>query len=842
MFKNGDFIAHRREKDGKIQSLSKHLKEVSKCAGKLASKIGLKEQGEIIGLLHDLGKASNAFNNYIKTVTGLNDPDADEYAEAKDQKGKIDHSSAGAQVIYRMLSKQGSAGIIAAQVLALCIASHHAGLIDCLMPSGEDNFTRRVNKSEEKTHVEEALSHFHDDEMHKLTTLLSNDELIKQLIEKIKSLNENDDHRDTAMFKYGLLVRFLFSCLIDADRLNTADFEYPQNTGIRNYGKYCSWDFLVERLDNKLREFENKRDKNEVDVIRSEVSQQCLNFAIKPKGIYQLTVPTGGGKTLASLRFALNHAKHHDMDRIFYIIPFTSIIDQNADEVRKILEDKNAQGKYLDNVVLEHHSNLTPEEETQRQGLLSENWDAPIVFTTMVQFLETLFAGGTRSARRLHQLANSIIIFDEVQTIPVRCVHMFNIALRFLVNKDNCGASVILCTATQPLLDRESWIKNKMDEDFLHRFLDIKTEQKIIQNEHELFKRLKRVEVFDKRKTIGGWSDDEIVDLINKALKETVSVLVVVNKKDSARSLYQRLKKSNVKDVYHLSTNMCPAHRLYVLNIVKDQLDKKQPVICISTQLIEAGVDIDFGTVIRYLAGLDSITQAAGRCNRNGRQKTGHVYIVNPQNENLDKLKDIKIGANDADRVLREYNRSPELFENDIIGLRTMAQFYKYYFYNRKSEMCYPVGSKSAIERDDNLFNLLSINNVTIENYRRNNHDTLPAIPLKQSFQSAAKAFIAIDAPTRGVVVPYGEKGKKLISLLCAIDRLKKPRCWFKLLKMSQRYSVNLYPYIFDELNKQKEIHEVQKDTGIYYLDIEHYDDDFGLSKEIVNKMEIFIT
>lgn len=839
MFKDCDFIAHRREKDGKIQSLAKHLKEVSEYAGEFSSKIGLKEQGKIIGLLHDLGKASNAFDNYIKTATGLNDPDADEYATAKDQKGKIDHSSAGAQVIYRMLSKQGAEGIIAAQVLALCIASHHSGLIDCLMPSGEDNFTRRVNKSEEKTHTEEALSYLRDNELQKLTKFLSNEALVKQLISKIKSLNENGDHQDTAMFKYGLIVRFLFSCLIDADRLNTADFEFPRNARIRNYGKYCSWASLVKRLNTKLREFENKKDKNEVDDLRNEVSQQCFNFATKPKGIYQLTVPTGGGKTLASLRFALNHANHHEMDRIFYIIPFTSIIDQNADEVRKIFEDKNEQGKYSDSIVLEHHSNLTPEEETKRQSLLSENWDAPIVFTTQVQFLETLFTGGTKSARRMHQLANSVIIFDEVQTIPIRCVHMFNVALRFLVN--NCGASVILCTATQPLLDRGSWIKNKMDKDFLHRFLDIKPEQKIIQNEYELFKRLKRVEVFDERKTIDGWSEDEIVELTKKELIEMGSVLVIVNKKDSARSLYQRLKESNVKDAYHLSTNMCSAHRLNVLNIVKDRLDKKQPVICVSTQLIEAGVDIDFGTVIRYLAGLDSITQAAGRCNRNGRQKMGRVYIVNPQNESLDKLKDIKNGAKDTERVLREYRSNPELFENDIIGLKTMEQFYKYYFYNRKSEMCYPVTSKSVIEREDNLFNLLSINNVTIKNYCRNNHDTWSTIPLKQSFQSAAKAFNAIDSPTRGIVVPYCEKGKKLINQLCAIDRLKKPRFWFKLLKMAQRYSVNLYPYIFDDLHKQKGIHEVQKDTGIYCLDTEYYSDEFGLSKEIVNEMEISI-
>ncbi|MHB1688602.1 MAG: CRISPR-associated helicase Cas3' [Ignavibacteriaceae bacterium] len=828
---NKEFIAHRREKDGESQSLCSHLSKTAIYAGQFANKIGLKDSGRIIGLLHDIGKASNAFDKYIQSATGYIDPDADDYVDAKEQRGKIDHSSAGAQIIYRTLSKNGPEGIIAAQVLSLCIASHHSGLIDCLMPSGEDNFTRRINKSGEKTHTEEALSYLLDNEMQKLTKLLSSESLVKQIIGKIKSLKENSDYQDTAMFKYGLLVRFLFSCLIDADRLNTADFEFPKNTQIRNYGKYHPWNILVDRLNVKIQEFEHKKDKNEVDDLRNEVSKHCVDFATKPKGIYQLSVPTGGGKTLASLRFALNHAAVHKMDRVFYIIPFTSIIDQNADEVRKILEDKDINGKYLDRVVLEHHSNLTPEEETKRQNLLSENWDAPVVFTTQVQFLETLFGSGTRSVRRMHQIANSVIIFDEVQTIPVRCVHMFNIALRFLVN--NCGASVVLCTATQPLLD-------KIDP--VQRSLSICPEQKMIQNEKELFQKLKRIEVFDVRKETDAWSEDEVVNLTEQELKEMGSVLIIVNKKDSARSLYQKLAERKFTHVYHLSTNMCPAHRLNVLNIVKDRLDKKQPVICVSTQLIEAGVDIDFGTVIRYMAGLDSIAQAAGRCNRNGRRdKPGRIYIVNPKDESLDKLKDIKIGAGDADRVLREFKNNPELFDNDCLGIKAMEQFYKYYFYNRSKEMSYPVTADNAvIGRADNLFNLMALNSISVAEYKRV-HNASPSIPLKQSFQSAAKAFHAIDSPTRGVIVQYGKNGKKLVKSLCAIDRLKKPRFWFKMLKLGQRYSVNIYPYVFDDLYKQRAIHEIQKDTGIFYLDNENYSDEFGLSKEIVNEMEIYI-
>ena len=558
--------------------------------------------------------------------------------------------------------------------------------------------------------------------------------------------------------------------------------------------------------------------------MRNKISQGCLTFSTKPKGIYQLTVPTGGGKTFASLRFALNHAAHHKMDRIFYIIPYTSIIDQNADEVRKILEDKDDHGHYLDKVVLEHHSNLTPEEETQRQNLLSENWDAPIVFTTQVQFLEALFGSGTRGVRRLHQLTNSVIIFDEVQTIPVRCVHMFNVALRFLVH--SCGSTVVLCTATQPLLDKVNPVQ---------RALEIQPEQQMIPDVKELFKKLRRVEVFDRRK-VGGWSDEEVMELAKQELRAMGSVLIIVNTRKSARSLYQKIFEKKIAKVYHLSTNMCPAHRLKVLNDVKKRLSKKQPVICVSTQLIEAGVDIDFGSVIRHLAGLDSIAQAAGRCNRNGRLAPGNVWIVNPNNENLDNLKDIKIGVNITERVLDEFKDNPEAFENDMLGLNMMEEYYKYYFYDRKDEMKYPVGKTSPVGRDDNLFNLLSVNTISVEECQRTTA-SMPAIPFRQSFQTASKAFHAIDSLSQGVIVPY-KKGKQIIIVLCGAFEVEKQ---YKLLKEAQRYSVNLFSSEFKKMVDESAIQEVQKGAGIFYLDDQYYSNQFGWCDEIVNEMKTHI-
>lgn len=822
-----EFIAHYREKDKKNQSLWVHLQETSLLAGEFASKIGLKKHGELLGLLHDLGKATQEFDQYIRSAVDLIDPDEDDYIDVTGKKGKIDHSTAGAQIINLHFSGKGNDGLIASQILSIAIASHHSGLIDALTPNGEDNFSRRINKSDKKTRAKEALSNLNDKVRHKMEELLSDRLIISQLRQKLLSLQEENDSKETLTFKIGLLTRFLFSCLIDADRLDTANFEFPEAGELRNKVSYVSWSVLIEKLNSYLSKFDNQSDENikrrKVNALRQDISNQCFKFSSKPKGLYQLTVPTGGGKTLASLRFALNHANKHKMDRIFYIIPFTSIIDQNAETAREVLEDKTDEGKFAIDVVLEHHSNLTPDEENTQQRLLSENWDAPVIFTTMVQFLEALFGFGTRNARRMHQLANSIIIFDEIQTLPIKCVHLFNVAIRFLVQ--NCGSTVVLSTATQPLLNE---VKPK------ERALHITTEQQMVSDVQKLFKELKRVEVYDQRK-IGGWTYSDLINLIDKEINETGSVLVVVNTKKSARELFQQVKSHLTTQAFHLSTNMCPAHRIEVLNDIRKYLEKKEPVICISTQLIEAGVDIDFGSVIRYLAGLDSITQAAGRCNRNGaRPQLGRVFVINPQEENLDRLIDIKEGRDIAERILDEYKTDPEQFGGDLLSPKVMERYYQYYFFKRANIMNYPVGSNSVVGRSDDLFELLSTNTKTIQEFQRINQ-SYPQILLRQSFMAAAKSFEVIGAPTRGVVVPYKE-GAEIITELCAADNLEKQ---YKLLKRAQRYSVNVFPDLFDRLFKQKIIREAQKGTGVFYLDTRYYNDEYGMSESVVNEMEV---
>lgn len=820
MFSTADYIAHRREKDGEIQCLTDHLEEVSEKTGEFASKVGLKEQGELIGRLHDIGKASHKFEQYIKSAVGLINPDEDDYVDAAGLKGKVDHSTAGAQFIYRSLVDKGTEALFVAQVLSLCIASHHSGLLDCISPEGVDIYSKRMAKIEEKAHVNEVFSKISDEAKTKITAMLQSEELLQSALNRFKALRTPLDSKETLCFKYGLMLRFLFSCLIDADRLNTADFELQRLAKLRNHGNYTEWSLLIERL--KLKKFDLTR----INQIRQKISQACYDFSDKQKGLYQLTVPTGGGKTFASLRFALHHAEKHKMDRIIYVLPYTTIIDQNAEEIRKVLEEKDKKGNYINRIVLEHHSNLMPDQETTRQKVLSENWDAPVVLTTNVQVLEALFGSGTRGARRMHQLANAVIIFDEVQALPVKCVQVFNTAVNFLVN--NCGSTVVLCTATQPLLDK---IEPKS------RALSITEEQQIVPNVKQLFDDLKRVEVKDETK-VGGWSNDEIRELADKRVVKSGSVLVVVNTKTSAREISLRCKQISNVETYHLSTYMCPAHRLDMLNQVKKCLDPKKPmpVICVSTQLIEAGVDISFGSVIRFLAGLDSIAQAAGRCNRHNEQypALGEVFIINPAEENINRLEDIRIGKEKTERLLGEFKDNPERFGNNIISPEAMEQYYQYYFYQRAKEMNYPVTANSPVGREDDLFNLLSVNSLSVAEYRRSNSDRWPALPLRQAFMTTSKSFQTIESITRGIIVPYGEEGKDIVNELCAVYELENQ---YKLIRRAQRYSVNVFPDVLKRLQEKQAIHEVQSGSGILYLDEQYYSDEFGLSENPVNDM-----
>jgi CRISPR-associated endonuclease/helicase Cas3 len=548
------------------------LSGVADLAGKYAAKIRLAEHGELLGLVHDLGKYSAEFQAYLKSAVGiLNQDEDEEFVDAKGLKGKIDHSTAGAQLISRELSKQGMLGQVVGQILALCVASHHSGLIDCISSDanhfGKDNFSRRMNKAEQRAHLDEVLSKLDPSISVRFASLIKSGNLlsgIQKHIARIVPLSpEKDDKTIIAQQQIGLLVRLLFSCLIDADRLDTATFEKPKTSRNRPSGIYPAWNILVERLETHLAKLAPRR---RIDELRRQISLDCLNASPRNKDIYTITVPTGGGKTLASLRFALHHAEKHGLDRIIYVIPYTSIIDQNAEVVRNILEPEY-DTKYKGRIVLEHHSNLTPEEQGWRDKILTENWDAPIIYTTMVQFLETLFGAGTRSARRMHQLAKSVIVFDEIQTLPIKCVHIFNNAINFLA--DHCESTVVLCTATQPLLDRVNATKGA---------IRIPEGNELIPDVKKLFDDLRRVEIINSCKP-SGWADEEIVELALNEVHRAGSCLVIVNTKKAAQALYSLAGDPEDMAVYHLSTNLCPAHRKEKLADIRSRLDEKKPVL-----------------------------------------------------------------------------------------------------------------------------------------------------------------------------------------------------------------------------------------------------------------------
>jgi CRISPR-associated endonuclease/helicase Cas3 len=790
-------IAHVRKSDGCQQSLEIHLFNVAELCRGLTEKIGHPDIGELLGLLHDFGKYSVQFQTYIKSATGMFNPDIDdEYIDATELKGKIDHSTSGAQWIWEFCRNYGDNGKFIGQILALCLASHHGGLIDCLNPDGKNVFAKRMAKDDHATHFAECLQRVDSQLLQKLKKL-GTPQLLQSCLKQISDLMAMPGQSElVGWFKIGLWTRFLFSCLIDADRIDSADHEKPENKSVRRV-EPIDWQVAIGRMEERLALLPIK---HEIDHLRRTISDRCRERANDAQGIYSLTVPTGGGKTFAGMRYALHHARRHKLDRIICIIPYTSIIEQNAEAIRKLVERAGDEHPW----VLEHHSNLEPEVQTWQSKLVSENWDAPIVFTTMVQFLETLFGGGTRGPRRMHQLARSVLVFDEIQTLPINCVHLFCNAINFLT--ECADTTTLLCTATQPLL---SQLRNSDKGQ-----LTILPENELVDDVGKLFEDLKRVVIRNLVKP-QGWSETEVAGLALSEYRCKGSCLVIVNTKDWARRLYSCCSQQlDNKSIFHLSTGMCPAHRKEMLGKIRRRLDDELPVLCISTQLIEAGVDVDFASVIRFLAGLDSIAQAAGRCNRNGGVETAEVFVVNPAEEKIDQLIDIREGR---DKALRVFN---EKREDELLSPEAMDLYFSYYFHSRAEDMVYKVTAREA-GRDDSLLNLLSNN--------RNNIGRTQGLALRQSFKTAGKIFKAIDAPTQSVIVPFCE-GRAIIAELCVECDPGKLR---RLLQEAQKYSVNVFPNIWQKLTESTAVIPV-RNGEFYYLDERYYSKKFGLSTEIV--------
>lgn len=754
-----ELVAHVRD-DGEVQGLEEHLVAVGDYAENSCKKIGLNGVGTLLGLLHDLGKATSAFQDYVRGDSGA-------------VRGEIDHSTAGAQYLHRILGDDLPLHErLSLQIMSLALVSHHSGLIDCVDVEGRDVYEGRMSKDDTRTHSEEAVRSMgrrYQDRVQEIAKLAlsSMDSLVRRLIDGSKG------KADRGLFALGLLSRYVLSCLVDADHRDTSEFE----NGCKEPAT-VDWSVLSRTFESKLPDFD-KGDR--ISKIRSSVSDMCYAASRREPGIYTLSVPTGGGKTLSSLRFALNHALLHGMDRIVYVIPYTSIIEQNAEVIRDVLSDDGR-------IVCEYHSSVDLGNDDDRSNLRYDPWDSPIIVTTMVQFLDALFGSGTRRTRRMQSLARSVLIFDEVQTLPVKTVHMFNEAINFLTRW--CGSTAVMCTATQPLLGEAKPYP-----------LFIPPGSEIVDDTAALEKSLKRVAPEVKE---GKFDARAISSLVKGLIEDYESVLVVTNTKSMAAEVYGQVSKSIPSSVssYHLSANMCPAHRSETITRMKGDLGKRK-VVCVSTQLIEAGVDVDFNAVVRCMAGLDSIVQSAGRCNRNRRMRgPGRLFVVETD-ENVSLLTDIEVGRRCTRSVVREFG--------DILSSESVKRYYEYYFHSRSRDMQYQTDNP-----DRPLFQMLSTNSESAKMYAAR-YGSMPRL-LRQSFSEANHGFKVIDG-TMGVIVGYNDESREIISSLCSDNLGAGLR---QLMRRAQRYTVNTYR--FGELLRSGAVREVAEGVGIYYLVDGFYD------------------
>jgi CRISPR-associated endonuclease/helicase Cas3 len=796
--------------DTEYQLLSSHLTEAAMFVELFSKKISLPKPALLTGLVHDLGKNCKTWAIYLE----------DSHKTGK-KNHKEDHGTAGGQYLYETIKQNfGDSGELIAQLLAACVMYHHgSGLPDVIEPDGTSQLIKRLEKSRAETHTDEAIANLDTSIKQRLDAILADENFILETMGILRNLTKSDI-KEARLFNLGLTARFLSSCLIDGDRRSSALFDKGILVKKEDAVAKADWKILRERLENYLAGLPSEGKLNE---IRRTVSTRCAEFAEREDGIYTLSAATGAGKTLASLRYALAHAELTGKDHVFVIAPYTSILDQNADVIRGILDPDGENG----DIVLEHHSNLEQGEKTDHFIDSSETWNVPIIITTMIQFLEVLFGYGTRKIRRMHQLSNSVIIFDEVQTLPIPCTYLFTWAIRYLCQSAN--VSILLCTATQPGFDR-------LEADYA---LPLSKENEIIPDVVKHLENLQRVELLDNTKA-DGWTLDEVAAFIEKS--EENSILTVVNTKSQARKIHATLSKQHPNwHIVHLSANMCPAHRRKEISRLKEHLkNKTEKCVCISTRLIEAGVDIDFDGAIRFLAGFDSIIQTTGRCNRNGELKDhrgnpikGKTWIINivKDEEKINSLPDLVQGQKTMERILDEFHEKEEKFNHNLLHPELIARYF-HYFYKQipESLLKYKVHN-----RDETILDLLSENTQSVSEYKQTTtskqDDTLkPLTQFCQSFETAWKEFEIIAQDTVGVIVPFG-RGTEIIRELFSLPDIQ--RC-IELLREAQQYSVNVY---FNELDRMLDKQIIEKvplknDLVIYTVDEKHYDQNIGLTFE----------
>lgn len=785
------YPAHIRKVDDKkyVQTVEEHCRGVAEIAAELLSDIGLEKTAYLAGMVHDLGKFSENFKNYIeKAADG-----------EKVQRGSVNHTFAGVRFLLEKHSDEQLSGFsdIVLEILAYAVGAHH-GLFDCVDDNNNNGFTKRIQK--------EGIDYLNAaQEFLKICCSKQDiEDLLKQsekeflpVFNEIEKLADNADAKiqnTQITFYIGFLARLILSAIIEADRSDTSQFMngYSEKT-VKNISEI--WINCIKNVEQKLSTMPLDKPINET---RAQISALCAEAGNLESGIYRLNLPTGAGKTLTSLRYALHHALKHNKKRIIFTMPLLSIIEQNAGIIHEYIGNED--------ILLEHHSNVIETDETgelDKRELLIESWNVPIIITTMVQLLNTLFAGKTSNIRRMQALCNSIIVIDEVQTVPDKMLSLFNLALNFLAKI--CNATIILCSATQPCFKKTMYPLDKSVKDLI----TLTKEQETV---------FKRVRLEYK----GEMDCEELADFAAGILEENNRLLLVCNTKNEAAVMFNLLC-SKLKDVkaFHISAGMCTAHRKETIKEMQEALkNKQQKVLCVSTQVIEAGVDVSFARVIRLLAGMDNIVQATGRENRN-REFDGRApgYIVRLKGEFLKGLSEIEAAKNAAANLLVKYRNNPQIYDDDLMSAKAVNEYYKSLYENVKSG--YHDFYIESVR--DSILNLMSCNgNVDSEKIPEYNKYFM-----HQALKTAGGLFTVFDESSIDIIVPY-DRGTEIIQEVFAVgdkdyEKLK------AILKEAKLYTVSLFKYQKIKLEEQGALIFVPS-AGVYILQDGYYDELTGLN------------
>jgi CRISPR-associated endonuclease/helicase Cas3 len=701
-----------------------------------------RQWGHLAGLWHDLGKFALEWQEYLKTKADPHQADAT---------GTVDHSTAGAKLAVQAIPLLG-------HLLAYPIAGHHSGLLDA-KTNGASCQEARLRKQDLPS-ITNAPASVIDSEIPAPPSFI---------VDSIKR-----DRKENAYIS-SFFTRMFFSCLVDADFIATEAFMNRQQAAHRNKLPEKYIEKIDTLLEAKIESFGKPSCDDPVNLQRAQVVEDCRKQATQAPGLFTLTVPTGGGKTLSSLLFALKHARQHGQERVIYVVPFTSIIEQNAEVIREIVAPLQTEAF---TPLIEHHSSLSPEKETEQGRLATENWDAPLVITTAVQFFESLHAAKTSRCRKLHNIANAVVILDEAQTFPVNFLKPSLRSIQELTTR--YSTSIVLCTATQPAI---AYHKSEFP-------IGLKGYREIIQDPASLFAALKRVTV----STLGPQTDEQIAN----RLTCHAQALCIVNRRKHAQELYKKIAPGG--NAYHLSALMCTEHRSEILNTIRIRLKDKRPIRLVSTQLIEAGVDVDFPVVYRSLAGLDSIAQAAGRCNRNGRlldsrsgdPVQGQTYIFTAEDQKGEAY--FRETAQVTAQLLDEHS--------DLLSPEAIHHYFDLYYYQQKARW------------DEKQI---------LQNYRLDGAQ--PNLPFHFNFQSVSENFRLIDSWQVPVLIPYDSKAEDLIAQL-RNEAIPLNRT---LLRGLQRYVVQISPRLLDEHRQAFEPFRDEQFFALISTEL-NYSADFGLA------------